>query len=116
MARTHFCGTLTSDDKAEITNCPKPHAAMVTMMEDDPIDAEQEGFRLLQHGHKDMIEATAFNTYGDRFASSSVNGKIKVYNRHKDGTWNLCDTWGAHTAEIIQVNTSLRQCSLKQVG
>ena len=86
------------------------------MMEDDPIDAEQEGFRLLQHGHKDMIEATAFNTYGDRFASSSVDGKIKVYNRHKDGTWNLCDTWGAHTAEIIQVNTSLRQCSLKQVG
>jgi len=107
---------LTSDDKKEITKCPTPHAAMAPMMEDDPIDAEQEGFRLLQHGHKDMIEATAFNTYGDRFASSSVDGKIKVYNRHKDGTWNLCDTWGAHTAEIIQVNTSLHQCSLKQVG
>jgi nucleoporin SEH1 len=69
----------------------------------DPTDSSHDGFSLLQHGHKDMVQATAFNAYGDRFASSSVDGKIKVYNRHKDGTWNLCDTWGAHTAEILQV-------------
>ncbi|KAH7314084.1 WD40-repeat-containing domain protein [Rhexocercosporidium sp. MPI-PUGE-AT-0058] len=70
----------------------------------DPTDSTQDGFSLLQHGHKDMVQATAFNAYGDRFASSSVDGKIKVYNRHKDGNWVLCDTWGAHTAEILQVN------------
>ncbi|CZT00780.1 hypothetical protein WAI453_009142 [Rhynchosporium graminicola] len=68
-----------------------------------PADTTQDGFSLLQHGHKDMVQATAFNAYGDRFASSSVDGKIKVYNRHKDGSWHLCDTWGAHTAEILEI-------------
>jgi nucleoporin SEH1 len=77
------------------------------MMDDLPVETEQEGFMLLQHGHRDMIEATAFNSYGDRFASSSVDGKIKVYNRHKDGSWNLNDTWGAHTAEILQVSLTV---------
>jgi len=77
---------------------------MSPVMEDSPFSvAEPEGFTLLQHGHRDMVEATAFNSYGDRFATSSIDGKIKVYNRHKDGSWNLCDTWGAHTAEILQV-------------
>ncbi|OWP03433.1 hypothetical protein B2J93_7451 [Marssonina coronariae] len=55
----------------------------------DPIDEIREGFSLLPQGHRDMVQATAFNTYGDRFASSSVDGKVKVYNRHKNGTWNL---------------------------
>jgi nucleoporin SEH1 len=73
------------------------------MIEDPPTETEQEGFSLLQFGHRDMVGAVAFNTYGDRFASSSVDGKIKVYNKHKDASWNLCDTWGAHTAEILQV-------------
>jgi hypothetical protein len=76
---------------------------MSPMMDDIPIETEQEGFTLLSHGHRDMVGATAFNSYGDRFASSSVDGKIKIYNRHQDGSWNICDTWGAHTAEILQV-------------
>jgi nucleoporin SEH1 len=76
---------------------------MSPMMEDSPVEVEQDGFALLQFGHRDVAQAVAFNSYGDRFASSSVDGKIKVYNRHKDATWNLCDTWGAHTAEILQV-------------
>ncbi|EKD19788.1 uncharacterized protein L3040_001865 [Drepanopeziza brunnea f. sp. 'multigermtubi'] len=69
----------------------------------DKIEDNQDAFTLLPHGHKDMVQATAFNVYGDRFASSSADGKIKAYNRHKDGTWNLCDTWAAHTAEILQI-------------
>lgn len=77
--------------------------SMSPTMEDGPIDAEAERFILLKHAHRDMVEATAFKSSGDRFASSSVDGKIKVYNRHKDGSWNLCDTWGAHMAEILQV-------------
>ena len=77
---------------------------MSPIIEERPVDTEADGFALLQHGHRDMVEATAFNAYGDRFATSSVDGKIKVYNRHKDGSWNFCDTWLAHTAEILQVS------------
>ncbi|KAH7248811.1 WD40-repeat-containing domain protein [Fusarium redolens] len=57
----------------------------------------------LQHGHKDLVQAVAFNTYGDRCATGSVDGKIRVFNRHKDGTWRLCDTWTAHGGEIIEI-------------
>lgn len=77
------------------------------MIEDGPITAREDGFRLIQHGHRDMVSAVAFNSYGDRFASTSVDGKIKVYNRHRDGSWNVCDTWGAHNAEILQVAPSI---------
>ncbi|KUJ10298.1 WD40 repeat-like protein [Mollisia scopiformis] len=92
---------------------------MSPMMEDDPIDADQDGFMLLQHGHRDMVEAVAFNSYGDRFASGSVDGKIKVYNRHRDMSWNLCDTWGAHTAEILQIQwlpTAIHPSLLASIG
>ena len=78
------------------------NSAMSPMMEESPA-SPQEPFLLLQHGYKDMVGATAFNSYGDRFASSSVDGKIKVYNRHRDGSWVLCDTWTAHAAEILEV-------------
>lgn len=71
-----------------------------------PPPSAKEDFALLQNTHRDMIQATAFNSYGDRFASSSVDGKIKVYNRHQDNTWNLCDTWGAHSGEILEVIVS----------
>ena len=74
---------------------------MSPMMENTP--PSKEGFTLLENTHKDMVGATAFNSYGDRFASSSVDGKIKVYNRHQNGAWVLCDTWGAHSAEIFEV-------------
>ncbi|EMT60630.1 WD40-repeat-containing domain protein [Fusarium oxysporum II5] len=57
----------------------------------------------LQHGHKDLVQAVAFNTYGDRCATGSVDGKIRVFNRHKDGTWRLCDIWTAHGGEIIEI-------------
>ena len=57
----------------------------------------------LQHGHKDLVQAIAFNTYGDRCATGSVDGKIRVFNRHKDGTWRLCDTWTAHGGEVLEV-------------
>ncbi|KAI8689854.1 hypothetical protein NCS56_00249300 [Fusarium sp. Ph1] len=57
----------------------------------------------LQHGHKDLVQSVAFNTYGDRCATGSVDGKIRVFNRHKDGTWRLCDTWTAHGGEILEL-------------
>lgn len=61
------------------------------------------GYQLLQHGHKDIIGATAYNAYGNRLACSSSDGRIKIYNRHADNTWHLCDTWKAHKAEILEV-------------
>ncbi|KAF5870774.1 putative nuclear pore complex subunit protein [Botrytis fragariae] len=64
----------------------------------------QEGFALLTSTHRDIVEASAFNTYGTRFATGSADGKIKVYNRHHDGSWVQCDTWGAHNGgEVLQL-------------
>jgi nucleoporin SEH1 len=62
-------------------------------------------FDLIAHGHRDLVQAVAFNAYGDRFATGSVDGKIRVFNRHKDGTWRLCDNWGAHPGEVLEVSS-----------
>ncbi|KAF6829521.1 Nucleoporin SEH1 [Colletotrichum musicola] len=68
------------------------------------IAEEKTGFDLnVQHGHQDLVQAVAFNAYGDRCATGSVDGKIKVFNRHKDGVWHHCDTWGAHGGEILEL-------------
>lgn len=67
---------------------------------------ERNVFDIIQHGHKDIVQAIAFNAYGDRCATGSVDGKIRVFNRHKDGTWRLCDHWGAHGGEILEVGTN----------
>lgn len=64
----------------------------------------------LQHGHRDLVQAVAFNTYGDRCATGSVDGRIRVFNRHKDGTWRLCDTWTAHGGEVLEVSSSGVPC------
>ncbi|KAF4513304.1 hypothetical protein G6O67_000592 [Ophiocordyceps sinensis] len=67
---------------------------------------EKQSFDLnLQHGHKDLVQAVAFNTYGDRCATGTVDGKIRVFNRHKDATWRMCDTWTAHGGEVLEVDT-----------
>ena len=58
---------------------------------------------IVTHGHRDVVQAIAFNAYGDRCATGSVDGKIRVFNRHKDGTWRMCDHWGAHGGEILEV-------------
>ncbi len=82
---------------------------MATSTSQSPMDerasaAQQQPFELnLQHGHKDLVQAITFNTYGDRCATGSVDGKIRVFNRHKDGTWRICDTWTAHGGEVLEV-------------
>lgn len=65
---------------------------------------EPNGFSIQQHGHKDMVEASAFNSYGTRFALGSADGKIKVFDRLRNGSWGLCDTWAAHNAEVLEVS------------
>lgn len=60
-------------------------------------------FTIQQHGHRDMVQAGAFSGHGNRFAIGSADGRIKVYDKHRDGTWNTCDTWSAHSADILEV-------------
>lgn len=76
---------------------------MTTSLPQSPVDEKQPFDFTLQHGHKDLVQAIAFNTYGDRCATGSVDGKIRVFNRHSDGTWRLCDTWTAHGGEVLEV-------------
>ncbi|KAL1843371.1 hypothetical protein VTJ49DRAFT_1958 [Mycothermus thermophilus] len=68
-----------------------------------PVDDRPSFETILKHGHQDLVQAVAFNGHGDRCATGSVDGKIRVFNRHKDGTWRLCDTWSAHASEILEL-------------
>lgn len=61
-------------------------------------------FAIQQHSHKDMVESVEFNAYGNRFVLGSADGRLKVYDKTRDGSWRLCDTWGAHAAEITEVH------------
>ncbi|KAI1100675.1 WD40 repeat-like protein [Jackrogersella minutella] len=70
----------------------------------EDITAENSAaFDIIQHGHKDLVQAIAFNAYGDRCATGSVDGKIRVFNRHQDGVWRICDNWKAHAGEILEL-------------
>ncbi|KAI1881312.1 hypothetical protein JX265_000138 [Neoarthrinium moseri] len=64
---------------------------------------DSASFDLIAHGHRDLVQAVAFNAYGDRCATGSVDGKIRVFNRQKDGTWRMCDNWGAHPGEVLEL-------------
>jgi nucleoporin SEH1 len=78
-----------------------------------PVIDETPNFDLiLKHGHQDLVQAVAFNAYGDRCATGSVDGKIRVFNRHRDGVWRHCDNWTAHGGEIVEVQYKRRQTDL----
>ncbi|PHH55552.1 Glutathione S-transferase omega-like 2 [Ceratocystis fimbriata CBS 114723] len=67
-------------------------------------DGSQTAAALIhQHGHRDLVQAVSFNSYGDRCATGSADGKIRVFNRQRDGMWRLCDTWGAHGGEVLEL-------------
>ncbi|KAL2159416.1 hypothetical protein VTH06DRAFT_2421 [Thermothelomyces fergusii] len=71
---------------------------------DPPATDDRPSFDTIhKHGHQDLVQAVAFNGHGDRCATGSVDGKIRVFNRHKDGVWRLCDTWAAHASEILEL-------------
>ncbi|KAM7203804.1 WD40-repeat-containing domain protein [Naviculisporaceae sp. PSN 640] len=72
--------------------------------ESDPKNPASKFSLILKHGHADLVQAVAFNAYGDRCATGSVDGKIRVFNRHKDGVWRHCDNWTAHAGgEILEL-------------
>ncbi|KAK4241942.1 WD40-repeat-containing domain protein [Achaetomium macrosporum] len=73
-------------------------------LNDPPAVDDRPSFEtIIKHGHQDLVQAVAFNGHGDRCATGSVDGRIRVFNRHKDGTWRLCDTWAAHASEILEI-------------
>ncbi|KAK0621584.1 WD40-repeat-containing domain protein [Bombardia bombarda] len=77
---------------------------LAPFLNDPPTMEERSNIELiLKHGHQDLVQAVAFNSYGDRCATGSVDGKIRVFNRHKDGTWRHCDNWSAHGGEILEL-------------
>ncbi|KAK0715659.1 WD40-repeat-containing domain protein [Lasiosphaeris hirsuta] len=79
-------------------------AGMAPYLNEPPAVDEVSSFDLLlKHGHQDLVQAVAFNSYGDRCATGSVDGKIRVFNRHKDGIWRHCDNWSAHGGEILEL-------------
>ena len=55
------------------------------------------------HDHKDLVTCTGWNTYGERFATGTVDGKINVFSRHKDGLVRRTDKWGAHGGEVVEL-------------
>ncbi|KAH6631578.1 WD40-repeat-containing domain protein [Chaetomium tenue] len=71
---------------------------------DPPTADDRPSFEtIIKHGHQDLVQAVAFNGHGDRCATGSVDGKIRVFNRYKDGSWRLCDSWSAHASEILEI-------------
>ncbi|KAK0718114.1 WD40-repeat-containing domain protein [Lasiosphaeria miniovina] len=75
-----------------------------SLLSDPPSVDEQPNFDVIvKHGHQDLVQVVAFNNYGDRAATGSVDGKIRVFNRHKDGVWRLSDNWTAHGGEITEI-------------
>jgi nucleoporin SEH1 len=68
-----------------------------------PLTDEGASFDLIAHRSSDLLQAIAFNAYGDRCATGSVDGQIRIFNRRKDGIWQLSDSWGAHPGEILEV-------------
>lgn len=77
---------------------------MARLLADPPIAEDPSGFDLIiKHGHQDLVQAVAFNTYGDRCATGSVDGRVRVFNRHREGVWRHCDNWTAHGGEILDL-------------
>jgi len=90
---------------ANSSSQPPGMGRMPPFLGNPPAVDDKSGFEpLIRHGHLDLVQATAFNSYGDRCATGGVDGKIRVFNRHKEGQWRLCDSWSAHGGEILEVD------------
>jgi hypothetical protein len=88
--------------------------SMMPMIDEPP--GEPSNFVIQQHGHRDMVEAAAFNAYGNRMAIGCADGRMKVYDRQREGKWVLCDTWTAHNAEILEVKLSIFRMLVKSAN
>lgn len=85
-------------------NTTQRHVGVILDTMDDSYGHLGSPFVRMEHGHKDMVGSVGWNSYGTRCATGSADGKLKVFDRQKDGTLDLVDTWTAHNAEVLEVS------------
>ena len=61
------------------------------------------GFQAFENVATDAILAISFNTAGTRFATTSADHKLRVYNLGEGDDSVLVEQWRAHDAEISEV-------------
>lgn len=60
--------------------------------------------RALVPGHQDLITDCAYDFYGARLATSSIDHTIKVFDRQNDGEWIQNDSWRAHDGAVVKLS------------
>ncbi|KAI9824102.1 MAG: epoxide hydrolase, soluble (sEH) [Thelocarpon impressellum] len=73
-------------------------------------------FVTTDHGHHDLVRATAYNLHGNRKATGGADHRVKVYKKLPDGSWKLLDTWRAHDAEIFDLTSTQIKWSSPYLG
>jgi len=53
------------------------------------------------------VLAADYNFYGTRLVTASSDHRLKVWDKKRDTTWELVDSWRAHDAEITDVSRQL---------
>ncbi|KAI0084687.1 WD40 repeat-like protein [Irpex rosettiformis] len=60
---------------------------------------------LIPNAHNDLVTDAAYDFYGLRLATCSLDQRIKVWQLdERDGTWSVEDDWKAHDAAITKVS------------
>ncbi|KAI0776488.1 WD40 repeat-like protein [Irpex lacteus] len=60
---------------------------------------------LISNAHSDLVTDAAYDFYGLRLATCSLDQRIKVWQLdEKDGTWSVRDDWKAHDAAVTKVS------------
>ena len=55
---------------------------------------------IVSSAHQDFIHNLAFDTYGRRMATCSVDRLVKVWDLQDDGEWALSGSWQAHRGSV----------------
>ncbi|TFK49301.1 WD40 repeat-like protein [Heliocybe sulcata] len=60
---------------------------------------------LIQNAHNDLVTDAAYDFYGLRLATCSLDQRIKIWRiDESNGTWNAEDDWKAHDAAVSKVH------------
>lgn len=107
-----FSHMLPSTSVSRKITFPTKHTKMLPPLGEPPIMEERAHVEInVKHGHVEIVQAVAYNRYGDRCATGSTDGKIRIFNRHQDGIWRIYDAWNGHQGEILEVNFLSTCCS-----
>ncbi|KAG8942432.1 hypothetical protein FRC03_003218, partial [Tulasnella sp. 419] len=60
---------------------------------------------LLLHAHQDLVTDLAYDYYGNRLATCSLDQRIKIWRLdEQNGTWVFEDEWKAHEAPVVKLS------------